>query len=110
MWFGATIVVFLALVSVTLFAGFWSGAFWSQFLPLAGFIIVVSFLRGPLDRLGRAFRFIAWFFIGVAGATLVALSKMEPFNLWVAAVLGLALAVGDLVAEHVRSKREAEHV
>ena len=109
-WLTAFFIAVFALPPVAFFAALASDrSFWSNFLPMAGFVIILSLLRGPLGSLGRPLRFLAWFCLGVAAAVVIAFSKSEAFSLATAAVLGLALAIGDFLGELFRSKRDAEN-
>ncbi len=108
-WFTAILIAIFALPVVAVVLSMASSrSFWSNLLPLVGIIIFVSLIRAPLERLGRAPRFVAWLGIGAAAAAVFALTKGEAFSLPIAAFLGLAWGIADLVAEYFRSKREAE--
>ncbi len=107
-WFTGLLIALFALPAIAVFVGMGSGvSFWHDFLPMAGAVIVGSLLRGPLDRMGRAPRFLVWICIGVAAAVVVAVKRGEAFDFTVAAVLALVLAVGDFLAVYFREKREA---
>lgn len=113
LWFGvvlAPIFALVALAALIVLGDVVTGpSFWSFLVPYLGLCIFVSLVRGPLGKLGRAPRFAAWFCIGIAATALFASSKGETFHLGVAAGIGLALAIIDLLVEHFRSKREAEN-
>jgi hypothetical protein len=111
-WFG---VVF-GLIAVGVFALFAIVArdsatrpsFQSQMLPLIGMLIAMSIVRGPIDRLGRGPRFLAWFIFFTASFALFAISRGEGFNLALTAGMGLALTIFGFVVDYFRSRREAE--
>jgi hypothetical protein len=108
-WLTAFFIAVFALPVVALFVGLASdGHFLSNFLPMAGFVIALSLLRVPLSRSGRALRFVVLFSMGIAAAGVIAFSKGEAFSLATAAVLGVVLVISEFLAEHFRSKREAE--
>jgi hypothetical protein len=113
LWFG---VVF-GVIAVGVFALYaivvWdtattSSTFWPNLLAFAGLWVAVNVVRGPTGRLGRGPRFLSWFIFGTVSFALFAFSRGEPFNLALAAGMGLAWAVVDWLVEHFRSRREVE--
>jgi hypothetical protein len=113
LWFGVVFgliaVGVFALYAIVAWDSVTSSSFQSRFLPIFGLWIAISIVRRPIDRLGRGPRFLAWFLFGTVSAALFTFSWGDPFNPGLAAGMGLALAIVDLVTDHFRQKREAEH-
>jgi hypothetical protein len=72
-------------------------SFWLALLPWLPIWVIPAVMRDPLSKLGRAPRFVAWFCIGVTGSAFFQVGRGEEFNLAVAAGLGVALAIVDLI-------------
>ena len=86
-----------------------TGSSSSRFLTMTGLWIAVAIVRRPIDRLSHGPRFLAWFLFGTVSAALFTFGWGDPTNPALAAGMGLALAIVDLVLEHFRRKREADH-
>ena len=111
LWFGAVLGVVMvgvfALAAIVAWDSVTSTTFQSNALPFIGLWIVVGVVRSPIGRLSRGARFLAWFLFGTVSFALFTFSRGEAINPALAAGLGLAWAVADLLVEHFRSKREA---
>lgn len=112
LWFG---VVF-GLIAVGVFALYaivvWDSAksprFWSTLLPMLGMIFAVSVVRGPIERLGLAPRFLAWFAFSAVAFALFMFGRGEAFNPALAAGMGLGFATLCLIVDLIRSRRAAK--
>ena len=107
--FGVIAVGVFALYAIVAWDSATSISFQSRFLPMIGLCIAMSIVRRPIDRLRRRPRFLAWFLFGTVSTALFTFSWGDPINPALAAGMGLVLAIVDLVTEHFRQKREAEH-
>jgi hypothetical protein len=109
-WFTGLLIALFALPAIAVFVAMGRGvSFWRDFLPMACAVVLGSLLPRFLDRLGRIARFLAWLCIGLAAGAAIPLIKGKPIDPVAAAVLALALAIGDFLAVYFRKKREAEH-
>ncbi len=112
LWFGAVLGVIMvgvfALYAIVAWDSATSPSFQSQMLPLIGMLIAMSVVRGPIDRLSRGPRFLAWFIFFTASFALFTITRGEGFNLALAAAMGLALTIFGFVVDYFRSRREAE--
>ena len=84
-----------------------STTFWPNMLAMFGMWAVLAALRGPVERMGRAWRFLFWAGFGTAVFALVALIRGELFSPAIAATIGLVWAIFDWLAEYWRTRREA---
>jgi hypothetical protein len=107
--FGLIAVGVFALYAIVAWDSATSSSSRSRFLPMIGLWIAVAIVRRPIDKLTRGPRFLAWFLFGTASAVLFTFGWGDPINPALAAGMGLALAILDLVTEYFRQKREAEH-
>ena len=112
LWFGVVFGVIavgvFALAAIVVWDTATSSTFQSNLLPMLGLWIAVIVVRGPIGRLGRGPRFLAWFAFGAISSGLFMFSRGEAFSLAMAAGIGLAWDALDLVVEYFRSRREAE--
>jgi hypothetical protein len=113
LWFGAVFGVVsagvFALAAIVVWATATSGRFWTSAAPFIGLWIAVGVARGPIGKLSRGPRFLAWFILLTVLCALFTVSRGDEFNPALAAGLGLALAVLDFLVEHCRSRREAKN-
>lgn len=107
--FGLIAVGVFALYAIVAWDSATSSSFQSRFLPMIGLLIAVAVVRRPIERLSRGPRFLAWLLFGTVSAALFTLGWGDPINPALAAGMGLALAMLDLITEHFRQKREADH-
>jgi peptidoglycan/LPS O-acetylase OafA/YrhL len=107
--FGVISIGVFVLYAIVAWDSATSISFQSRFLPMIGLCIAMSIVRRPIERLSRRPRFLAWFLFGTVSAALFTFSWGDPMNPAVAAGMGLALAIIDLVTEHFHRKRDAEH-
>lgn len=108
-WFTALLIAIFALPIVAILLSVVSDrSFWSNLLPSAGTIILIILLRSPLQRLGRALRFIAWLGIGAVAAALYAWTRGEAFSLTIAALFGLVWAIADLGSTFWSARQAAD--
>jgi hypothetical protein len=109
LWFGIVLAPIFALVALAAFIVLGDfvtrPSFWSS-LPILGFVLVASMMRGPLRRLGRAPRSFSWFCIGFTAAALVAIGQGHEFSLASAAGLGLAFVIIDFLSERYGPKEK----
>ncbi len=112
LWFGAVLGVVMvgvfSLAAIVAWDTVTSSTFWPNALAMLGLLIAVSVVRGPIGRLSRGPRFIAWFFFVTVSFALFTFSRGEAFNPALAAGLGLAWAIADLLVEQFRSKRKVK--
>lgn len=94
----ACLIALFAIPPAAIFIGMATErSYWIMLLSWAPFWIIQAFMRGPLGALGRTARFVAWFCIGVTGATFFALGSGRDFTWVIAAGFGLAVATVDLI-------------
>ena len=112
LWFGAVFGVVAAGVFALAAIVLWDTAknsttFWPNMLAMFGVSVVVAALRGPVERMRRAWRFLFWVGFGTAVFALAGLIRGEAFSPAMAFTIGLAWAVLDWLAEYLRARREA---
>jgi hypothetical protein len=101
-------IALFAIPPVALLVGIASErSFWVTILSWAPLYLIAFVMRDPLRRLERAPRFVAWFCIGVTGATFFALGSGRDFTLAIAVGMGLAVALGDLVGTFWSARKAA---
>lgn len=106
-WLTAFLIGLFAIPPAALLVGLASErSFWAAVLSWAPLYIIVGVMRDPLRSLGPAPRFVAWFCICVTGMAFFMAGRGEEFDLAIAAGIGLAWAILDLLVEHLRSKRK----
>ena len=96
----AAIVVWDSATNVTSRSNMWS------FVWLWIAMVVV---RGPIGRLRRGPRLLAWFAFGTVSFVVFMLIRGEPINPGVVAGMSAGLALLDLVMELYRARREANN-
>ena len=112
LWFGAVFGVVAAGVFALAAIVLWDTAtnsttFWPNMLAMFGLWVVLAALRGPVERMGRAWRFLFWVGFGTAVFALAGLFMGEAFRPAIAATIGLVWASLDWLAEYLRARREA---
>ena len=106
LWF-AIILAALFILAAAAFGPVFVGTatipdFWATAVP----IVAMSLARPFLGRLAGAPRFVGWFCLGLAATVPWTIFRAEPFNLILAAGIGVMLAVIDLVTEYFRARKE----
>lgn len=107
LWFGIVLAALFILVIAFLGPAFVRTGSRPNFWVNMGFIVALSFVRGPISRLGRAARFIALFCVGFLAMVLNTIIQGAAFDLALAAGLGLTLAILDLVIDYFHARKEA---
>lgn len=111
LWFGVVFGVIatgvFALAAIVLWDSVTNSRFSSQLLPMLGLVIGVTLVRGPIGSLGRGPRFLCWFLCGSVSFALFMFSRGEAISPALAAGMGLAWAIVDLLVELFRRKRGA---
>ena len=106
LWVGAVVAALFALV-VAVFYGPLASRMWPQLLAYTGILWIVSLIRRPISKLGRAPRFAVWFCIGTAAGSFFPRGDGQGFTVTGAVSFGLGLAIGDFIGEWFAARKAA---